>query len=124
MPPECQPEQQPLDEELELRESAVALEGDLPVLGSLTLTAQVPAPGTRSVRVQESLPHTLRFQEPSARVTPVEKRSLVETVAAMKDQVQELRKENEKIKRALEDLETLARNVLKNMKLAWDETDV
>lgn len=59
-------------------------------------------------------------------------RSLVDTVYALKDEVQELRQDNKKMKKSLEeeqrarkDLEKLVRRVLKNMNdPAWDETNL
>ncbi|EPY86953.1 hypothetical protein CB1_000287006 [Camelus ferus] len=59
-------------------------------------------------------------------------RSLVDTVYALKDEVQELRQDNKKMKKSLEeeqrarkDLEKLVRKVLKNMNdPAWDETNL
>nr|KAF6429734.1 hypothetical protein HJG59_009054 [Molossus molossus] len=133
MLPECQPEWQPLDEELELRNSAGALVGDVQILGVIeayhtsakTLRTLDPSSG------EESAPQVVRPGTESAGHAEVDERSLVEAVAALKGKIQDLREENEKVKGALEgerrvlkDLETLARNVLKNMKLAWGETGV
>lgn len=56
----------------------------------------------------------------------------MDTVYALKDEVQELRQDNKKMKKSLEeeqrarkDLEKLVRKVLKNMNdPAWDETNL
>lgn len=64
--------------------------------------------------------------------TVIEEKSLVDTVYALKDEVQELRQDNKKMKKSLEeeqrarkDLEKLVRRVLKNMNdPAWDETNL
>ncbi|KAK7805718.1 hypothetical protein U0070_010939 [Myodes glareolus] len=64
--------------------------------------------------------------------TVIEEKSLVDTVYALKDEVQELRQDNKKMKKSLEeeqrarkDLEKLVRKVLKNMNdPAWDETNL
>ncbi|XP_067150121.1 rho guanine nucleotide exchange factor 7 isoform X2 [Apteryx mantelli] len=64
--------------------------------------------------------------------TVIEEKSLVDTVYALKDEVQELRQDNKKMKKSLEeeqrarkDLEKLVRKVLKNMNdPSWDETNL
>ncbi|XP_053311227.1 rho guanine nucleotide exchange factor 7 isoform X1 [Spea bombifrons] len=64
--------------------------------------------------------------------TVIEEKSLVDTVYALKDEVQELKQESKKMKKSLEeeqrarkDLEKLIRKVLKNMNdPSWDETNL
>uniref|UniRef100_A0A4W3IMB0 Rho guanine nucleotide exchange factor (GEF) 7a n=1 Tax=Callorhinchus milii TaxID=7868 RepID=A0A4W3IMB0_CALMI len=64
--------------------------------------------------------------------TVIEEKSLVDTVYALKDEVQELKQENKKMRRSLEEeqrarkeLEKLVRKVLKNMNdSSWDETNL
>ncbi|XP_038674133.1 rho guanine nucleotide exchange factor 7b isoform X5 [Scyliorhinus canicula] len=64
--------------------------------------------------------------------TIIEEKSLVDTVYALKDEVLELKQENKKMKRWLEEeqrarkeLEKLVRKVLKNMNdFSWDETNL
>ncbi|XP_024864817.2 rho guanine nucleotide exchange factor 7b isoform X2 [Kryptolebias marmoratus] len=64
--------------------------------------------------------------------TVVEERSLVDTVYSLKDEVQELKQDNKRMKRTLEEeqqarkeLERIVRRVLKNMNdPTWDETNL
>uniref|UniRef100_A0A1A7Y6R6 Osteoclast-stimulating factor 1 n=3 Tax=Iconisemion striatum TaxID=60296 RepID=A0A1A7Y6R6_9TELE len=64
--------------------------------------------------------------------TVVEERSLVDTVYSLRDEVQELKQDNKRLKRTLEDeqrarkeLERIVRRVLKNMNdPTWDETNL
>uniref|UniRef100_A0A3P9P5G6 Rho guanine nucleotide exchange factor (GEF) 7b n=1 Tax=Poecilia reticulata TaxID=8081 RepID=A0A3P9P5G6_POERE len=64
--------------------------------------------------------------------TVVEERSLVDTVYSLRDEVQELKQDNKRIKRTLEEeqrarkeLERIVRRVLKNMNdPTWDETNL
>ncbi|KAK2502974.1 hypothetical protein MC885_013441 [Smutsia gigantea] len=64
--------------------------------------------------------------------TVIEEKSLVDTVYALKDEVQELRQDNKKMKKSLEEeqrarkeLEKLVKKVLKSMNdPAWDETNL
>uniref|UniRef100_A0ACB8FJS5 Uncharacterized protein n=1 Tax=Sphaerodactylus townsendi TaxID=933632 RepID=A0ACB8FJS5_9SAUR len=64
--------------------------------------------------------------------TVIEEKSLVDTVYALKDEVQELRQDNKKMKKSLEEeqrarkeLEKLVRKVLKSMNdPSWDETNL
>ncbi|KAI5618416.1 rho guanine nucleotide exchange factor 7 isoform X1 [Silurus asotus] len=64
--------------------------------------------------------------------TVIEERSLVDTVYALRDEVQELKQDNKRMKSSLEeeqkarkDLEKIVRRVLKNMNdPSWDETNL
>ncbi|KAJ8783293.1 hypothetical protein J1605_009376 [Eschrichtius robustus] len=96
--------------------------------------------GSTSRSRKESAPQVLLPEEEKIIVeetksngqTVIEEKSLVDTVYALKDEVQELRQDNKKMKKSLEeeqrarkDLEKLVRKVLKNMNdPAWDETNL
>ncbi|ELK14885.1 Rho guanine nucleotide exchange factor 7 [Pteropus alecto] len=96
--------------------------------------------GSTSRSRKESAPQVLLPEEEKIIVeetksngqTVIEEKSLVDTVYALKDEVQELRQDNKKMKKSLEeeqrarkDLEKLVRRVLKNMNdPAWDETNL
>lgn len=64
--------------------------------------------------------------------TVLEERSLVDTVYALRDEVQELKQDNKRMKRTLEEeqkarkeLEKIVRKVLKSMNdPSWDETNL
>lgn len=64
--------------------------------------------------------------------TVIEERSLVDTVYALRDEVQELKQDNKRMKRTLEEeqkarkeLEKFVRKVLKSMNdPSWDETNL
>ncbi|KFO35048.1 Rho guanine nucleotide exchange factor 7 [Fukomys damarensis] len=96
--------------------------------------------GSASRSRKESAPQVLLPEEEKIIVeetksngqTVIEEKSLVDTVYALRDEVQELRQDNKKMKKSLEeeqrarkDLEKLVRKVLKNMNdPAWDETNL
>ncbi|KAK1341936.1 hypothetical protein QTO34_016687 [Cnephaeus nilssonii] len=96
--------------------------------------------GSTSRSRKESAPQVLLPEEEKIIVeetksngqTVIEEKSLVDTVYALKDEVQELRQDNKKMKKSLEeeqrarkDLEKLVRKVLKNMNdPSWDETNL
>ncbi|XP_044937224.1 rho guanine nucleotide exchange factor 7 isoform X3 [Mustela putorius furo] len=96
--------------------------------------------GSTSRSRKESAPQVLLPEEEKMIVeetksngqTVIEEKSLVDTVYALRDEVQELRQDNKKMKKSLEeeqrarkDLEKLVRKVLKNMNdPAWDETNL
>uniref|UniRef100_A0A6I8NLJ7 Rho guanine nucleotide exchange factor 7 n=1 Tax=Ornithorhynchus anatinus TaxID=9258 RepID=A0A6I8NLJ7_ORNAN len=96
--------------------------------------------GSTSRSRKESAPQVLLPEEEKIIVeetksngqTVIEEKSLVDTVYALKDEVQELRQDNKKMKKSLEeeqrarkDLEKLVRKVLKSMNdPAWDETNL
>ncbi|XP_061081836.1 rho guanine nucleotide exchange factor 7-like isoform X2 [Conger conger] len=89
---------------------------------------------------KESGPHMLFPEEEKIIVeetnsngqTVIEEKSLVDTVYALKDEVQELRQDNKKMKRTLEEeqrarkeLEKMVRRVLKTMNdPSWDQTNL
>uniref|UniRef100_A0A8D0CHG4 Rho guanine nucleotide exchange factor 7 n=1 Tax=Scleropages formosus TaxID=113540 RepID=A0A8D0CHG4_SCLFO len=95
---------------------------------------------TRKRNRKESGPHVLLPEEEKIIVegvssngqTVVEEKSLVDTVYALKDEVQELKQDNKIMKRTLEEeqrarkeLEKIVRKVLKSMNdPSWDETNL
>ncbi|XP_019299427.1 rho guanine nucleotide exchange factor 7 isoform X5 [Panthera pardus] len=110
--PKRKPERKPSDEEFALRKSS-----------RKESAPQVLLPEEEKIIVEETK---------SNGQTVIEEKSLVDTVYALKDEVQELRQDNKKMKKSLEeeqrarkDLEKLVRKVLKNMNdPAWDETNL
>ncbi|XP_016327105.1 rho guanine nucleotide exchange factor 7-like isoform X1 [Sinocyclocheilus anshuiensis] len=96
--------------------------------------------GSMSRSRKESGPHMLFPEEEKIIVeetksngqTVIEERSLVDTVYALRDEVQELKQDNKRMKRTLEEeqkarkeLEKIVRKVLKNMNdPSWDETNL
>lgn len=140
--PKRKPERKPSDEEFALRKSTAALEEDaqiLKVIEAYCTSAKTRQTLNSSSR-KESAPQVLLPEEEKIIVeetksngqTVIEEKSLVDTVYALKDEVQELRQDNKKMKKSLEeeqrarkDLEKLVRRVLKNMNdPAWDETNL
>uniref|UniRef100_A0A4X1U0Z7 Rho guanine nucleotide exchange factor 7 n=3 Tax=Sus scrofa TaxID=9823 RepID=A0A4X1U0Z7_PIG len=110
--PKRKPERKPSDEEFALRKSS-----------RKESAPQVLLPEEEKIIVEETK---------SNGQTVIEEKSLVDTVYALKDEVQELRQDNKKMKKSLEDeqrarrdLEKLLRKVLKSMNdPAWDETNL
>uniref|UniRef100_A0A6I8NUA9 Rho guanine nucleotide exchange factor 7 n=1 Tax=Ornithorhynchus anatinus TaxID=9258 RepID=A0A6I8NUA9_ORNAN len=110
--PKRKPERKPSDEEFALRKSS-----------RKESAPQVLLPEEEKIIVEETK---------SNGQTVIEEKSLVDTVYALKDEVQELRQDNKKMKKSLEeeqrarkDLEKLVRKVLKSMNdPAWDETNL
>uniref|UniRef100_A0A674H275 Rho guanine nucleotide exchange factor 7 n=1 Tax=Taeniopygia guttata TaxID=59729 RepID=A0A674H275_TAEGU len=140
--PKRKPERKPSDEEFALRKSTAALEEDaqiLKVIEAYCTSAKTRQTLNSSSR-KESAPQVLLPEEEKIIVeetksngqTVIEEKSLVDTVYALKDEVQELRQDNKKMKKSLEeeqrarkDLEKLVRKVLKNMNdPSWDETNL
>ncbi|XP_042553019.1 rho guanine nucleotide exchange factor 7 isoform X2 [Dipodomys spectabilis] len=140
--PKRKPERKPSDEEFALRKSTAALEEDaqiLKVIEAYCTSAKTRQTLNSSSR-KESAPQVLLPEEEKIIVeetksngqTVMEEKSLVDTVYALKDEVQELRQDNKKMKKSLEeeqrarkDLEKLVRKVLKNLNdPAWDETNL
>ncbi|KAM4860012.1 rho guanine nucleotide exchange factor 7 isoform 2-T2 [Thomomys bottae] len=140
--PKRKPERKPSDEEFALRKSTAALEEDaqiLKVIEAYCTSAKTRQTLNSSSR-KESAPQVLLPEEEKIIVeetksngqTVMEEKSLVDTVYALKDEVQELRQDNKKMKKSLEeeqrarkDLEKLVRKVLKSMNdPAWDETNL
>ncbi|XP_064413687.1 rho guanine nucleotide exchange factor 7 isoform X2 [Latimeria chalumnae] len=140
--PKRKPERKPSDEEFALRKSTAALEEDaqiLKVIEAYCTSAKTRQTLNSSSR-KESPPQVLLPEEEKIIVeetksngqTVIEEKSLVDTVYALKDEVQELKQENKKMKKSLEEeqrarkeLEKLVRKVLKNMNdPSWDETNL
>ncbi|XP_078513657.1 rho guanine nucleotide exchange factor 7 isoform X4 [Lissotriton helveticus] len=140
--PKRKPERKPSDEEFALRKSTAALEEDaqiLKVIEAYCTSAKTRQTLNSSSR-KESAPQVLLPEEEKIIVeetksngqTVIEEKSLVDTVYALKDEVQELKQDSKKMKKSLEeeqrarkDLEKLIRKVLKNMNdPSWDETNL
>ncbi|XP_063068410.1 rho guanine nucleotide exchange factor 7b [Engraulis encrasicolus] len=135
-------ERKPSDEEFSVRKSTAALEEDAQILK--VIEAYCTSAKTRqtlnSRSRKESGPHMLFPEEEKIIVeetksngqTVVEERSLVDTVYALRDEVQELKQDNKRMKRTLEEeqrarkeLEKAIRKVLKNSNdPTWDETNL
>ncbi|XP_035250109.1 rho guanine nucleotide exchange factor 7-like isoform X2 [Anguilla anguilla] len=140
--PKRKPERKPSEEEFALRKSTAALEEDAQILK--VIEAYCTSAKTRqtlnSRSWKESGPHMLFPEEEKIIVegtnsngqTVIEEKSLVDTVYALKDEVQELRQDNKKMKRTLEEeqrarkeLEKMVRRVLKTMNdPSWDQTNL
>lgn len=140
--PKRKPERKPSDEEFAVRKSTVALEEDAQILK--VIEAYCTSAKTRqtlnSRSRKESGPHMLFPDEEKIIVeetksngqTVIEERSLVDTVYALRDEVQELKQDNKRMKRTLEEeqkarkeLEKIVRKVLKSMNdSSWDETNL
>nr|XP_006639227.1 PREDICTED: rho guanine nucleotide exchange factor 7 isoform X2 [Lepisosteus oculatus] len=140
--PKRKPERKPSDEEFALRKSTAALEEDAQILK--VIEAYCTSAKTRqtlnSRSRKESGPHMLFPEEEKIIVeetksngqTVIEEKSLVDTVYALKDEVQELKQDNKKMKKSLEEeqrarkeLEKIVRKVLKNINdPSWDETNL
>ncbi|XP_056312632.1 rho guanine nucleotide exchange factor 7b isoform X1 [Danio aesculapii] len=140
--PKRKPERKPSDEEFAVRKSTAALEEDAQILK--VIEAYCTSAKTRqtlnSRSRKESGPHMLFPEEEKIIVeetksngqTVIEERSLVDTVYALRDEVQELKQDNKRMKRTLEEeqkarkeLEKVVRRVLKSMNdPSWDETNL
>ncbi|XP_072268173.1 rho guanine nucleotide exchange factor 7 isoform X2 [Pyxicephalus adspersus] len=140
--PKRKPERKPSDEEFALRKSTAALEEDaqiLKVIEAYCTSAKTRQTLNSSSR-KELAPQVLLPEEEKIIVeetrsngqTVIEEKSLVDTVYALKDEVQELKQDSKKMKKSLEEeqrarkeLEKLIRKVLKNMNdPSWDETNL
>uniref|UniRef100_A0A8C1WA58 Osteoclast-stimulating factor 1 n=1 Tax=Cyprinus carpio TaxID=7962 RepID=A0A8C1WA58_CYPCA len=136
--PKRKPERKPSDEEFAVRKSTVALEEDAQILK--VIEAYCTSAKTRqtlnSRSRKESGPHMLFPEEEKIIVeetksngqTVIEERSLVDTVYALRDEVQELKQDNKRMKRTLEEeqkarkeLEKFVRKVLKIAVLTPDQ---
>uniref|UniRef100_A0A8C7UGL8 Rho guanine nucleotide exchange factor 7 n=1 Tax=Oncorhynchus mykiss TaxID=8022 RepID=A0A8C7UGL8_ONCMY len=134
--PKRKPERKQSDEEFALRKSTAALEEDAQILKvieayctsaktrqTLNSRLQVIIPGEEKIIVEETT---------SNGQTVVGEKSLEDVVYALRDEVQELKQDNKKMKRSLEeeqrarkDLEKVVRRVLKTMNdPTWDETNL
>ncbi|MEE6470694.1 hypothetical protein FKM82_009031 [Ascaphus truei] len=140
--PKRKPERKPSDEEFALRKSTAALEEDaqiLKVIEAYCTSAKTRQTLNSSYR-KESAPQVLLPEEEKIIVeemksngqTVIEEKSLVDTVYALKDEVQELKQDSKKMKKSLDEeqrarkeLEKLIRKVLKHMNdPSWDETNL
>ncbi|XP_062865362.1 rho guanine nucleotide exchange factor 7b [Trichomycterus rosablanca] len=135
-------ERKPSDEEYTVRKSTAALEEDAQILK--VIEAYCTSAKTRqtlnSRSKKESGLHMLFPEEEKIIVeetksngqTVIEERSLVDTVYALRDEVQELKQDNKRMKSCLEeeqkarkDLEKIVRRVIKSMNdPSWDETNL
>uniref|UniRef100_A0A673XCC6 Rho guanine nucleotide exchange factor (GEF) 7a n=1 Tax=Salmo trutta TaxID=8032 RepID=A0A673XCC6_SALTR len=141
--PKRKPDRKQSDEEFALRKSTAALEEDAQILKVIeayctsaktrqTLNSramrrdtglQVIIPGEEKIIVEETT---------SNGQTVVGEKSLEDVVYALRDEVQELKQDNKKMKRSLEeeqrarkDVEKVVRRVLKTMNdPTWDETNL
>uniref|UniRef100_A0A8C3AG12 Osteoclast-stimulating factor 1 n=1 Tax=Cyclopterus lumpus TaxID=8103 RepID=A0A8C3AG12_CYCLU len=140
--PKRKPERKQSEEEFALRKSTAALEEDAQILKVIeayctsaktrqTLNSRpqresglhVIVPGERKILAEDS-----RRNGQST----VEEKSLVDVVYGLRDEVQELKQDNKKMKRSLEeeqrarkDLEKAVKRVLKSMNdPTWDETNL
>uniref|UniRef100_A0A7N8XG19 Rho guanine nucleotide exchange factor 7 n=1 Tax=Mastacembelus armatus TaxID=205130 RepID=A0A7N8XG19_9TELE len=134
--PKRKPERKQSEEEFALRKSTAALEEDAQILKvieayctsaktrqTLNSSLHVIIPGEEKVLVEDSSRNGQ---------SAVEEKSLVDVVYALRDEVQELKQDNKKMKRSLEeeqrarkDLEKVVRRVLKSMNdPTWDETNL
>ncbi|KAK3530219.1 hypothetical protein QTP86_020156 [Hemibagrus guttatus] len=135
-------ERKPSDEEFSMRKSTAALEEDaqiLKVIEAYCTSAKTRQTLNSSSRKDSGL-HMLFPEEEKIIVeeirsngqTVIEERSLVDTVYALRDEVQELKQDNKRMKSSLEEeqkarkeLEKIVRRVLKNMNdPSWDETNL
>ncbi|KAG7502901.1 rho guanine nucleotide exchange factor 7-like isoform X2 [Solea senegalensis] len=139
--PKRKPERKPSEEDLTARKSMAALEEDAQILK--VIEAYCTSAKTRQTLNSSSSRkdvHMLFPEEEKIIVeetrsngqTVVEERSLVDTVYSLKDEVQELKQDNKRMTRTLEEeqrarkeLERVVRRVLKNMNdPIWDETNL
>ncbi|XP_061571426.1 rho guanine nucleotide exchange factor 7b isoform X2 [Cololabis saira] len=139
--PKRKPERKPSEEDFGVRKSTAALEEDAQILKVIeaycTSAKTRQTLNSRSSRkdVQVLFPEEEKIIVEETRSngqTVVEERSLVDTVYSLKDEVQELKQDNKRMKKTLEEeqrarkeLERIVRRVLKNMNdPTWDETNL
>ncbi|XP_062861415.1 rho guanine nucleotide exchange factor 7a isoform X1 [Trichomycterus rosablanca] len=141
--PKRKPERKPSEEEFALRKSTVALEEDAQILK--VIEAYCTSAKTRqtlnSRQGRDSVPALILPAEETMIVeemksngqTVIEEKTLVDVLYSLRDQVQELKQDNKKMKRSLEDVQTarkdlekIVRKVLKttNQDPSWDETNI
>nr|XP_046238289.1 rho guanine nucleotide exchange factor 7b isoform X1 [Scatophagus argus] len=139
--PKRKPERKPSEEDFTVRKSTAALEEDAQILK--VIEAYCTSAKTRQTLNSSSSRkdvHMLFPEEEKIIVeetrsngqTVVEERSLVDTVYSLKDEVHELKQDNKRMRRTLEEeqrarkeLERIIRRVLKNMNdPTWDETNL
>nr|XP_046260279.1 rho guanine nucleotide exchange factor 7a isoform X1 [Scatophagus argus] len=140
--PKRKPERKQSEEEFALRKSTAALEEDaqiLKVIEAYCTSAKTRQTLNSRPRTETGL-HVIIPGEKKVLVegpsrngqSAVEEKSLVDVVYALRDEVQELKQDNKKMKRSLEeeqrarkDLEKVVRRVLKSMNdPTWDETNL
>uniref|UniRef100_A0A8C3AIM4 Osteoclast-stimulating factor 1 n=1 Tax=Cyclopterus lumpus TaxID=8103 RepID=A0A8C3AIM4_CYCLU len=135
--PKRKPERKQSEEEFALRKSTAALEEDAQILK--VIEAYCTSAKTRQTLNSSKKTPTLTslekiLAEDSRRngQSTVEEKSLVDVVYGLRDEVQELKQDNKKMKRSLEeeqrarkDLEKAVKRVLKSMNdPTWDETNL
>ncbi|XP_061655720.1 rho guanine nucleotide exchange factor 7-like isoform X8 [Phyllopteryx taeniolatus] len=139
--PKRKPERKPSEEDFIVRKSTAALEEDAQILK--VIEAYCTSAKTRQTLNSSSSRRDVHMLFPeeekiiveetrSNGQTVMEERSLVDTVYSLRDEVQELKQDNKRMKRTLEEeqrarkeLERIIRRVLKNMNdPTWDETNL
>uniref|UniRef100_A0A3Q2Y3D8 Rho guanine nucleotide exchange factor 7 n=1 Tax=Hippocampus comes TaxID=109280 RepID=A0A3Q2Y3D8_HIPCM len=139
--PKRKPERKPSEEDFLVRKSTAALEEDAQILK--VIEAYCTSARTRQTLNSSSSRRDVHMLFPeeekiiveetkSNGQTVMEERSLVDTVYSLRDEVQELKQDNKRMKRTLEEehrarkeLERIIRRVLKNMNdPSWDETNL
>uniref|UniRef100_A0A8C5E9C8 Osteoclast-stimulating factor 1 n=1 Tax=Gouania willdenowi TaxID=441366 RepID=A0A8C5E9C8_GOUWI len=139
--PKRKPERKASEEDFTVRKSTAALEEDAQILKVIEAyctsakTRQTLNSSSSRKDVQVLFPEEEKIIVEETRSngqTVVEERSLVDTVYSLKDEVLELKQDNKRMKRTLEEelrarkeLERIIRRVLKNMNdPTWDETNL
>ncbi|XP_045061582.1 rho guanine nucleotide exchange factor 7b isoform X2 [Coregonus clupeaformis] len=140
--PKRKPERKPSEEDFATRKSTAALEEDAQILK--VIEAYCTSAKTRQTlnsRSREKSGLHMLFPEEEKIIveetksngqTVIEEKTLVDAVYGLKDEVQELKQDNKKMRRTLEEeqkarkeLEKILRRVLKNMNdPTWDETNL
>uniref|UniRef100_A0A8B9RMW6 Rho guanine nucleotide exchange factor 7 n=1 Tax=Astyanax mexicanus TaxID=7994 RepID=A0A8B9RMW6_ASTMX len=132
--PKRKPERKPSDEEFALRKSTVALEEDaqiLKVIEAYCTSAKTRQTLNSTLIVPTEEKMTVEGLKSNGQ-TVIGEKSLVDVVYALREEVQELKQDNKKMKHSLEeeqrarkDLERIVRKVLKNLNdPTWDETNL
>ncbi|XP_053184935.1 rho guanine nucleotide exchange factor 7a isoform X1 [Scomber japonicus] len=138
--PKRKPERKQSEEEFALRKSTAALEEDAQILKvieayctSAKTRQTLNSRPRRETGLHVIIPGEERVLDSSRNgQSTAEEKSLVDVVYALRDEVQELKQDNKKMKRSLEeeqrarkDLEKVVRRVLKSMNdPTWDETNL
>uniref|UniRef100_A0A8C3AG83 Rho guanine nucleotide exchange factor (GEF) 7a n=1 Tax=Cyclopterus lumpus TaxID=8103 RepID=A0A8C3AG83_CYCLU len=131
--PKRKPERKQSEEEFALRKSTAALEEDAQILK--VIEAYCTSAKTRESGLHVIVPGERKILAEDSRrngQSTVEEKSLVDVVYGLRDEVQELKQDNKKMKRSLEeeqrarkDLEKAVKRVLKSMNdPTWDETNL
>ncbi|KAM6945480.1 rho guanine nucleotide exchange factor 7b isoform 2-T2 [Aplochiton taeniatus] len=141
--PKRKPERKPSEEDFTVRKSTAALEEDaqiLKVIEAYCTSAKTRQTLNSSSSRKESGVHMLFPEEEKIIVeetksngqTVMEEKSLVDTVYGLRDEVHELKQDNKRMRKTLEEeqrvrkeLEKIVRRVLRNMNdPTWDETNL